>query len=35
LRATMGRRGRERACGEFSYDLLAERLASAMVGVGR
>jgi len=35
LRAEMGRRGRERACDEFSYDLLADRLAVAMAGVGR
>lgn len=34
LRADMGRRARVRACDEFSYDLLAERLAQAMKEIG-
>lgn len=34
MRADMGRRGRARACAEFSYDLLADRLATAMKGLG-
>lgn len=34
LRADMGRQGRIRACAEFSYDLLAKRLATAMRGIG-